>query len=61
MVNVTTTREDINAKLSDEAKKYGYTYEELRDMATTGALEEPELRDLWIIWGDAPLSYVREP
>lgn len=61
VVNITTTRKDIDAMLADEAAKYGYTLDELRDMATSGVLEEPELRDLWIIWGDSPLSYSRQP
>lgn len=59
MVHVTMTREDVDAMLTVEAAKYGYTLSELRELAANGALEEPELRDLWIIWGDFPLGRVQ--
>lgn len=60
MVNVTMTREELHAMLEREAARYGYTVNEVRDMATAGELEEPELRDLWLIWGDGPLANKRQ-
>lgn len=56
MVHITTTRKEVDAMLADEAARYGYTYDELRELALSGELVEAELRDLWIIWGDAPLG-----
>lgn len=59
MVHITMTRDEVDAMLSREAERYGYTYEELRVLALSGELVEAELRDLWIIWGDAPLGHER--
>ena len=56
MTRITITREQVDAMLTESAERYGYTLEDLRRMARDGSLSEPELRDLWIIWGDEPLS-----
>jgi len=56
MTRITITREQVDEMLAQSAKQYGYTLEELRSMARDGSLSEPELRDLWIIWGDEPLN-----
>ena len=56
MTRVTVTREQVDEMLAEVAGKYGYSLDELREMARKGTLSEPELRDVWIIWGDAPLN-----
>ncbi|WP_144268081.1 hypothetical protein [Demequina sp. NBRC 110055] len=59
MVNITATRNEIQDMLTVQADRYGYSLEEVRAMARAGTLDEPELRDLWLIWGDVPLTYVQ--
>ncbi|WP_144018473.1 hypothetical protein [Demequina sp. NBRC 110051] len=59
MVNITATRNEIQDMLTAQAKRYGYSLDEVRAMARSGTLTEPELRDLWLIWGDVPLAYVQ--
>lgn len=57
MTRITVTREQIDQMLAERASDYGYSLQELKDMASDGTLTEPELRDLWIIWGDKPLAF----
>jgi len=57
MVNITMTRDEVTALLTEEAGSFGYTLDEVRELARSGRLDEPELRDLWLIWGDTPLSF----
>jgi hypothetical protein len=56
MTTVKISQSTIDEMLATAAESYGYTFDELRDMAVTGTLNEPELRDLWLIWADEPLA-----
>jgi hypothetical protein len=56
MTKIAVTREQIDEMLAEKAREYGYSLAELQAMANGGSLNEPELRDLWIIWGDKPLT-----
>jgi hypothetical protein len=60
MTTIKVTRDEVNSMLMQRAAAYGYTLDDLRAMAQSGTLEEPELRDLWLIWGDTPLSTYSE-
>lgn len=55
MTTQTMTRTEVDRMLESRAAEYGYSFRDLREMARDGSLAEPELRDLWIIWGDEPL------
>lgn len=56
MVRKTVTRDQLDEMLADEARSRGMSLDDLRELAESGELQDPYLRDLWIIWGDSPLS-----
>lgn len=56
MFKTTVSQDQIIRMLEVEAQNRGYSLEELRTLARTGDLHDPELRDLWLIWGDTPLE-----
>lgn len=45
--------DDVTAMLTAAAQRYGLTFEEFCTLGADDGLEEPELRDLWLIWGKA--------
>jgi hypothetical protein len=59
MTKISMTQGDVDKMLEEHAARFNYTLEEVRRMAEAGELMEPELRDLWIIWGDTPLQLSR--
>lgn len=46
------TRDDIVAMLRRAVEERSLTLWEFRDLAKSDRLEDPGLRDLWLIWGD---------
>jgi hypothetical protein len=36
--------------LAEAARRYGKTYEQVTEAWCDDTLDEPELRDLWLIW-----------
>ncbi len=45
-------RDGVLIMLTGAAKSYGLTLRDLYELGTSDKLDEPELRDLWLIWGD---------
>jgi hypothetical protein len=44
------SREEVDAELAEAARRYGRTFEEVTEAWCRDDLDEPELRDLWLIW-----------
>jgi hypothetical protein len=45
-------RSEVVAMLERRAAAHGMTLDELVAQGRAGTLDPPELRDLWLIWGD---------
>ncbi len=45
-------RNEIVDMLRREASAFGLTLERFYDLGQSGDLDEPRLRDLWLIWGN---------
>lgn len=51
-VDVRTIRPDqVRAMLADAAGRFGLDLDRFQNLGRSGELVEPELRDLWLIWG----------
>ena len=51
-MTVTVPREEIVEMLARSAREVGLGLREFYELGRTDELDDPELRDLWIIWGD---------
>lgn len=49
----TVSSDEVNAMLAAVAERHGLTLDQLRELASRDELVDPELRDLWLIWGDS--------
>lgn len=47
----TLSPDEVEAMLEAVAQRHGMTLDELRDLGSRDELVDPELRDLWLIWG----------
>jgi hypothetical protein len=47
------TTAEIQAMLREAFAEYGYTLEDVKSLWDADRLDEPRLRDLMLIWGDA--------
>jgi hypothetical protein len=56
----TVQPDEVRTMLTEAAERFGLDFERYRDLARSGELVEPELRDLWLIWGPAVDSDVCE-
>ena len=48
---ISVARENVVAMLADEASKCGLSLRQFYELAKSDELDEPLLRDLWLIWG----------
>lgn len=48
---ITVPREDIVGMLARSARKVGLELSEFYELGRTDELDDPQLRDLWLIWG----------
>ena len=54
-------REEIVAMLKDAADAAGISLRRFHDLGEADALDNPVLRDLWLIWGDVLDEHDLEP
>lgn len=52
----TVRPEDVRAMLTAAAARFGLSFETLCEQGQSDEITEPELRDLWLIWGDSALD-----
>jgi hypothetical protein len=52
----TVTQEQVDELLTRAAARHGLTLGQLREQGRRDELADPELRDIWLIWGDGPVE-----
>lgn len=49
---VTVTEDEVREWLTREAQEAGMSFPEFVEQGKDDTLDDPNLRDLWLIWGD---------
>jgi hypothetical protein len=52
----TVTQEQVEELLTGAAARHGMSIDDLRERGRRDELTDPELRDIWLIWGDGPVD-----